>query len=70
MKRITKAAAALVPLALAFTYDVSPDREVAVDLSGYDSRCGVTVASEPGKLTIRWPVEVGEVGELVLDLRR
>ena len=44
-------------------------REVAVDLSGYDSRCGVAVVSDHEKLTMRWPMENGEVGQVVLDLR-
>ena len=69
MNRITQAAVTLVSFSFAFASEPSPASEVAVDLSGYDSNCGVAVASEHEKLAMRWPMENGEVGQMVLDLR-
>src|SRR4051812_26384272 len=43
--------------------------DVAVDLSGYDPRCGVAVRRDGDHLRVAWPVADGETGVLVLDLR-
>jgi hypothetical protein len=43
--------------------------DVAVDLSGYDPGCGVSVRRDGDRLRVGWPVADGEAGALVLDLR-
>lgn len=42
--------------------------DVAVDLSGYDPGCGVSVRRDGDLLRIGWPAADGEAGVLVLDL--
>jgi hypothetical protein len=42
---------------------------IDVDLSGYRPECGVTVRRGEERLTIEWPLEREEVGQVVLDLR-
>ncbi len=45
-------------------------QDVAVDLGGYSPACGVDVVrSADGKLTASWPLEAGEKGIVVLDIR-
>jgi hypothetical protein len=43
--------------------------DVAVDLSGYDPGCGVSVRRDGDRLRVGWPMAGGEAGVLVLDLR-
>ncbi|HMF37381.1 MAG TPA: hypothetical protein VKF17_12105 [Isosphaeraceae bacterium] len=69
MNRITPIAATFVSLTLAFASWHAPARDVVVDLSGYDPGCGVAVERDHEMLTMRWPLENGEAGRLVLDLR-
>src|SRR5271157_5012010 len=69
MNRITPIAATCVSLTLAFACSHASARDVVVDLSGYDPGCGVVVERDQETLTARWPLENGEVGQLVLDLR-
>ncbi|HZL91920.1 MAG TPA: hypothetical protein VFB96_26350, partial [Pirellulaceae bacterium] len=42
---------------------------VSVDLSKYDRDCQVTVRHKEERLQIDWPMEAGQLGRLVLDLR-
>jgi len=68
MNQITPIAATLASLTLALASAYASAREV-VDRSGYDPGCGVAVESDHERLTVRWPLENGEVGQVVLDLR-
>jgi hypothetical protein len=43
---------------------------IDVDLTGYGLECGVTVRQSDEKLTVEWPLEGQEVGQVVLDLRQ
>jgi hypothetical protein len=41
---------------------------IAVDLSGYDPECGISVRHEESLLNVRWPLGEGEHGKLLIDL--
>ena len=44
-------------------------REIPVDLTKYDPACGVVVTNQDEQINIEWPIEGGEIGRLVIDLR-
>ena len=46
-----------------------PAGEVVVDLSGFHPRYGVSVTHQDDRLTLTWPLEGGEQGQIVVDLR-
>ena len=46
-----------------------PAGEVVVDLSGFHPRYGVSVTHQEDRLTLTWPLEGGERGQIVVDLR-
>src|SRR5271166_866132 len=69
MNRITQTAAAVAAMTLALASAHARARDVAVDLAGYDPACGVVVQRDQERLTVRWPLENGEVGQIELDLR-
>jgi hypothetical protein len=43
--------------------------DVPVDLANYRSDCGIAVKHEDGRITVSWPMDKGEHGRMVLDLR-
>ncbi len=53
-------------LALALAADA---QSPTVDLSGYSTRCEVSVRYQGQQLLARWPMAAGEWGQLTLDLR-
>ena len=69
MNQVTPIAATLASLTLALASAHASARDVVVDRSGYDPGCGVAVERDRETLTMRWPLENGEIGQLVLDLR-
>ncbi len=69
MNQITPLAATLVSMTFALSSTHASARDVVVDLAGYDPACGVAVERNQERLTVRWPLENGEVGQLALDLR-
>jgi hypothetical protein len=42
--------------------------DTVIDFSGYHADCDVRVEGWNGQLRVKWPVEAGETGEVVLDL--
>jgi hypothetical protein len=43
--------------------------QLAADFSGYRADCGIAVRQEGDRLTVSWPFDGGESGQVVLDLR-
>lgn len=70
MNQISQIAAILVYLTLVVCPWHASAQAAAIDLSGYDPACGVAVQSDRDRLTVRWPLENGEIGQFVLDLHR
>src|SRR3974390_3342682 len=69
MKWITRAAQAVLFQALFGFELLSLAGELDVDLTGYRPECGVNVVRVQERLTIEWPLERSEVGQVVFDLR-
>src|SRR5215472_4160964 len=64
-----RALAAVVTGAAALAPAQPTAAETAVDLAGYQPRCGVAVRQEGTRLRLAWPIAEGEHGVLVLQLR-
>jgi hypothetical protein len=68
MKWISSVVATLVALSTASPALLASARGIVVDRSAYDPACGVSVEIADQKVTLRWPLGDGEIGQLVVDL--
>jgi hypothetical protein len=46
-----------------------PAAQIAADFAGYRADCGIAASQEADRLTVTWPLDGGEWGQLALDLR-